>query len=131
MYGVIPQLCHLKLTCDLLDDTGSTTFKLNLAASILLPGIIPFTIAVMKPTNDKLFERVDSLSSASLEDKTIEAKLAQSETTHALLDKWATLNLARAVLIAAGTLCGVIAAVDKVEVVGFGSIGLASGANRL
>jgi DMSO reductase anchor subunit len=92
---------------------------------------VPFTIAFIVPTNNKLIEKMNSLSSASLDDKAVESDVAEAETTHALLDKWATLNLARAVLVGAGALCAAIAAVDKRENVTFGGVGFASGANRM
>jgi DMSO reductase anchor subunit len=71
------------------------------------------------------------MASASLDDKAVEAGVAEAETTHALIDKWATLNLARTVLLAAGTICATLAAVDKREVVSFSSVGLGTGANRM
>ncbi|KAF2032419.1 hypothetical protein EK21DRAFT_110091 [Setomelanomma holmii] len=112
-------------------DASSTAFKLNLAATIFLPSIVPFTLVFIRPVNNKLIEKMKSMSSASLEDKAIEANVAEGETTHALIDKWATLNLARAGLIAIGAICAALAAVDKREIVGFQEIGLASGANRM
>ncbi|KAH7070710.1 hypothetical protein BKA63DRAFT_83320 [Paraphoma chrysanthemicola] len=112
-------------------DPSSTAFKLNLAATILLPSIVPFTFLFIVPVNNKLIDKMNSLASASLEDKAIEANVAEGETTHALLDKWATLNLARAALIAGGAICAALAAVDKREIVGFREVGLASGANRI
>ncbi|CAO2653352.1 Nn.00g027630.m01.CDS01 [Neocucurbitaria sp. VM-36] len=112
-------------------DPSSTPFKLNIAATVLLPSIVPFTLAFIVPTNNKLIAKKDELASASLDDKAAEAGVAQDETVHALIDRWATLNLARAVLVGAGALCAVLAAVNKREVVGFKDIGLASGANRL
>jgi hypothetical protein len=83
------------------------------------------------PTNDKLTERMNALASTSLEDKAAEAGIAEAETTHALLDKWGVLNLARTLLIAAGSLCTIVAALDKREVVGLSGISLGSGANRM
>jgi hypothetical protein len=71
------------------------------------------------------------MSSASLSDKKVEVGVAKGETTHALIDKWATLNLARAVFIGAGALCAIIAAVDRRESFKLGGIRLASGANRM
>jgi len=71
------------------------------------------------------------LESHSLEDKAVEAGVAEEETTHALIDRWGVLNLARAGLIAVGVVCTVVAALDKREVVGFRGLGLGSGANRL
>ncbi|KAJ4374642.1 hypothetical protein N0V86_007515 [Didymella sp. IMI 355093] len=112
-------------------DTSSLPFKLNVAAAILIPGIVPFTLAFIVPLNNKLEERMRQLESTSLEDKAVEVGVAEEETTHALIDRWGVLNLARAGLIAAGVLCTVIAALDKREVVGFSGVGLGSGANRL
>ncbi|KAH6633714.1 hypothetical protein C7974DRAFT_177096 [Boeremia exigua] len=112
-------------------DPSSLPFKLNVAAAILIPGIVPFTFAFIVPLNKKLEARMRQLESTSLEDKAVEAGVAEAETTHALIDRWGVLNLARAGLIAAGVLCTVVAALDKREVVGFSSVGLASGANRL
>jgi hypothetical protein len=60
-----------------------------------------------------------------------EASAAEGENVHALLDRWATLNLARAVLVGAGALCIVLAALSKRELVGFKQIAVASGANRM
>ncbi|KAH7371693.1 hypothetical protein BKA66DRAFT_181583 [Pyrenochaeta sp. MPI-SDFR-AT-0127] len=112
-------------------DPSSTPFKLNIAATLLLPSIVPFTFAFIVPTNNKLIAKKDELASASLDDKAIEANVAQGETVHALIDKWALLNLGRAALIFAGSLCAVLAALNKREIVGFKEIGLANGANRL
>lgn len=112
-------------------DPKSLPFKLNLAATILMPGIIPFTLFFIKPVNDRLFAKSAELASASLEDKAIEANVAQGETVHALIDKWATLNLARAVLIGSGAICAVLAGLSKRELVGFSEVALKSGANRM
>ncbi|KAJ4361844.1 hypothetical protein N0V83_010785 [Neocucurbitaria cava] len=112
-------------------DPSSAPFKLNIAATILLPSIVPFTFAFIVPTNNKLIAKKDDLASASLDDKAVEAGVAQGETVHALIDRWATLNLARAVLIGVGALCTVLAALNKRDVFGFKDIGLTSGANRM
>lgn len=92
---------------------------------------MPFTFAFIAPINDKLIEKMNSMASASLDDEAVEQGVAEGETTHALIDKWATLNLARAVFLAAGALCTTIAALNKREVVSFSDIGLRSGANRM
>jgi hypothetical protein len=98
---------------------------------VLLPSIVPFTFAFIQPVNNKLIEKKNAMASASLDDKAVEAGVAEGETTHALIDKWATLNLARTVFLVAGALCASLAAVDKREVVGFNSIGLGNSANRM
>ena len=74
---------------------------------------------------------MNSLASTSLEDKAVEQGVAEGETTHALIDKWATLNVVRAAFLVAGSLCATLAAVDKRELVGFNDFGFATGANRM
>lgn len=113
------------------EDRGSLAFKLNVAAALLLPCIGPFTIAFIKPVNDKLIEKMNALSSVSLEDKAVEKGVAKEETTHALIDKWAMLNVVRALFLVAGTLCATVAAVDKRENIAFRGVGLATGADRM
>jgi hypothetical protein len=85
----------------------------------------------MAPTNNKLHEKRRALAATSAEDKTAEVGVAQEETVHALLDKWATLNLARALIMGVGSALATWAAVSKLEIVGFGGVRLRSGANRL
>lgn len=92
---------------------------------------MPFTFAFIVPTNKKLFEKVDSLAATSLEDKAVEAGVAKEETVHALLDKWATLNLARALIVGVGAALAVWAALDKREAGGYESFSFTTGANRL
>ncbi|EDU39623.1 DUF1772-domain-containing protein [Pyrenophora tritici-repentis] len=107
-------------------DPKSTPFRLNVAATILLPSIVPFTLLVLGPTNNKLIAKKDEFAAAHAKGKAIKANTADGETVHELMDKWATLNAARAVLVAAGALCTVIAAVNKREVAKLGSMSMAS-----
>jgi hypothetical protein len=65
----------------------------------------------------------EELATASLRDKNVEAFAAEGETVHELMDKWATLNMARALLVGVGALCTVFAAVGKREVVKFSGWG--------
>jgi hypothetical protein len=113
------------------EDRRSTAFKLNLVASLVLPCIVPFTFVFIAPLNDKLTEKMNEMDGASLEDLAVERGVAQGETTHALIDKWATLNVARAAFIAVGALCAAVAAGDKREGVSFGGVALRSGADRM
>ena len=82
------------------EDPKSTPFRLNALATILLPSIVPFTLLAMAPTNDKLLGKKDELATASLSNKNVEAFAAEGETVHELMDKWASLNMARAMLVA-------------------------------
>jgi len=111
-------------------DPASLPFKLNVAAAVLLPSIMPFTLAVLLPTNNKLFEKAKSFAKTSITDKAAEVGVAREETTHALIDKWAVLNLARAGIIGVASVLGIWAAVDK-RVPYSSLVKLASGANRL
>ncbi|KAF2183027.1 hypothetical protein K469DRAFT_710979 [Zopfia rhizophila CBS 207.26] len=112
------------------EDPSSAPFKLNLAAAILLPSIVPYTLAFIQPTNKALLAKVDSLATTELTDKAAEAGVSSGETVHALIDKWATLNLGRVLLTGAGTILALWAALDKREVVGFKDIAFSTGANR-
>jgi hypothetical protein len=67
------------------------------------------TFAAIKPINDKLFAASESLSSAEL-NKDAEVGVAKAETVHALLDKWATLNLVRALLTGVAAVSASLAA---------------------
>lgn len=85
----------------------------------------------MMETNIKLIDKADSLAMTELTDKAAEAGIRQEETTHALVDKWATLNMGRAGLVLIGTLCGVWGTLTKMDVLSVTKVGLASGADRL
>jgi hypothetical protein len=82
-------------------------------------------------TNKKLFAKQQSLAATSLEDKAAEAGVAKEETVHALIDKWAMLNLVRSMLVGAGAVLAAWAAVQKREVAGFTEMALQSGAGRM
>lgn len=79
---------------------------------------MPFTLLFIAPLNKRLEARMHELSAASVEDaNAVEAKFKQEETTHAMIDRWGVLNLARAGLIALGVGCVVVAALEKGDVV--------------
>lgn len=96
-------------------DHSSIHFKLNLAATILILSIVPFTLAVMMPTNSKLSEKSRTLATTALGDKSAEIAVAEEETVHALLDKWATLNLVRALIVGAGAVLAAWGTVSKLQ----------------
>ncbi|KAI4641259.1 hypothetical protein J4E93_008138 [Alternaria ventricosa] len=93
------------------EDRTSTPFRLNALATLLLPSIVPFTILVLGPTNNKLMAKKDELANASLRDKHVEQFAKEGETVKELMDKWASLNLARALLVGVGAVCAVAAGV--------------------
>lgn len=90
---------------------------------MLLPSIVPFTVAFLKPINDKLFEKVDTLTLGDV-------KAENDEGTKQLIDSWTKLHLVRTAITGAGALLALWAALDKREAI-VGGLRLGSGANRL
>ncbi|KAF2118024.1 hypothetical protein BDV96DRAFT_597874 [Lophiotrema nucula] len=113
------------------EDPASTAFKLNVAAAIIFPSIIPFTIAVLIPTNNKLFAKNKSLAKTALEDTAAEAGLAREETVHGLIEKWTKGHLVRSLITGVGFVLALWAAIDKREAVGFKDFAFQTGANRM
>ncbi|KAF2637157.1 hypothetical protein P280DRAFT_458251 [Massarina eburnea CBS 473.64] len=101
-------------------DPASLPFKLNLAATLIFPAIVPYTLLVIGPINDKLFAKEKEYSSKSLEDKAVEAGVGKEETVHALIDRWALVNVVRAGITGVGAVLTVWAALDRRVVRGFG-----------
>ncbi|KAJ9637128.1 hypothetical protein H2199_007414 [Coniosporium tulheliwenetii] len=108
----------------------SSAFKFYTAAAVLLPSIIPYTTLVMMPVNRKLLSKADSLANVSITDDT-ESGVAREETAHALIDKWAMLNLGRALMTSIGAFCGVWATLNWIDVVEWEGLGITTGASRM
>ncbi|KAK7181250.1 hypothetical protein DPSP01_003337 [Paraphaeosphaeria sporulosa] len=108
-------------------DPASLPFKLNAAATLIIPAIMPFTVLVLKPINDKLFAKGDALAL----DEKAEVGVAQEETTKALIDRWTKLHLVRTAITGVGAILAIWAALDKRETGSVGGFSLQSGANRL
>ena len=85
----------------------------------------------MKPINSKLLTKASKLSTVSITDAAAEAGIAKEVTAHALVDKWATLHLGRALLAGAAAISAAWASLSAVDVIGFDKIGLTTGANRI
>jgi hypothetical protein len=111
--------------------TASSSFKLYTTAAVLLPAAIPYTILLMKPINSKLLSKADSLASTAITDTAAESGVDEAETTHALVDKWATLSLGRALLAAVGAGTAAWATISSIDVLPIRGLGLASGADRM
>ena len=75
-------------------------WKMYLISGILNLSIIPYTAAFMLPLNHKLQTKAEETSSLKAEDKIVEVGLG-GESAHQLVDKWASLNMGRALLLAA------------------------------
>lgn len=84
---------------------------------------MPFTVLVIKPINDKLFGKADTLA---LDDKVA----AQDQSVKQLIDQWAKLHLIRTAITGVGAVLAIWAALDKREA-GSGSLAFSTGANRL
>lgn len=105
------------------ENTSSKAFTLLVTATVLVPSIIPYTLFVMSPVVDRISARARPKAPAS-------GSVPGEESSHQLLDRWASLNLGRAVLAGLGSACAAWAVLAEDE----GSveaIGFATGANRL
>lgn len=102
------------------EPASSTPRLLYLTSATLLASIIPYSAALLLPLNQKLEAKAKDLASASLTDASVEAGVAKEETTHQLVDQWATINLGRSVLAGLSAILAAWASVDRMEVVGAG-----------
>lgn len=116
----IPTAREPKIIDFLTATPDSTPRALYTAAAVLLPSIVPYTILLLKPINDKL------TAMANISDMS-----ERLETAHALVDKWGTLNLIRSLLPLAGAVLAALATADKYELMTLSSVTLKSGANRM
>lgn len=85
----------------------------------------------MGPINAKLVDRSEKLAETSINDAAAEAGVTQEETVHALVDKWAMLNLGRALMTAIAAISATWATLSVIDVVEIGRVGFASGADRI
>ncbi|GME26175.1 hypothetical protein GTA08_BOTSDO03614 [Neofusicoccum parvum] len=95
----------------------STPRKLYTAAALLYFAKIPYSFIFLRPTDEALLAKAESFATTSITDTAVEVGVAKEETTHVLVDKWATINLGRAVLGFAGAACSVWATLGRVDVI--------------
>lgn len=86
--------------------------------------MIPYTFFIGDPVNRQLEAKVQSLALTATEDG-----VSKEETTHALVDKWATINLGKVVIAGISALVATWAALDREEVVP-ATFSFSTGANR-
>jgi hypothetical protein len=84
----------------------------------------------LHPITQKLEKKAQDLASASITDVAVESGIAEEETTHVLVDRWATINLGRSILSAVAAVAGAWAVVDRLDVVP-AVAKLATGAGRM
>jgi hypothetical protein len=80
-------------------------FYLYTAAAILVPVIVPFTIGIMKPTNDKLHAKADKYRLGASDVK-------EDQELEELLKRWTALNTVRSLFPLAATVVGLWAVVS-------------------
>ena len=80
---------------------------------------MPYTYLVVEPITSKLEEKAASLASVPVTDTAAEVGVAKEDSVHQLVDRWATMNLGRAVLSGVAALLATWAAVDRLEVTAF------------
>ncbi|KAB2576869.1 putative peptidase s9 s15 protein [Lasiodiplodia theobromae] len=91
--------------------------QLYTAAALLYFAKIPYSFLFLHPTDMALQAKAASFATTSTVDTAAEVGLAKEETTHALADKWATINLGRAILGFTGAACAVWATLGRVDVI--------------
>ncbi|KAI2603152.1 uncharacterized protein GGS25DRAFT_526193 [Hypoxylon fragiforme] len=75
-----------------------TVSRLSLAAALMV-GLIPFTLAFVLPTEEKILKRAARFASGESVAKDADKK---EEDTRALMEKWSVLNYARTLFPVAG-----------------------------
>lgn len=107
------------------DETWTKPAIMYTTASSLLLSLLPFTFLLGEPINKKLEEKARTLTSADVREKSV-----GKDSVHGLVDKWATVNLARAVISAVGAVTAIWAAVERTDIVP-ATVRIGTGANRM
>ncbi|KAH8883518.1 hypothetical protein GQ53DRAFT_663765 [Thozetella sp. PMI_491] len=84
--------------------------KLYFLAGILCVGCIPYTLAVIMPTNRKLLLKVEELGRLGAEKELVETG-PKEERAEYLVSRWGLFNLGRAALFVTACLAGLAATV--------------------
>lgn len=77
----------------------TSPFALYIAAAVTIPSIVPWTIGIMKPTNERLMQKAEKTDSVS------------AEESQQLIQTWIGMNWVRAVFGTTGALLGAAATV--------------------
>ncbi len=95
----------------------SSNRRLYDVSTILLINTIIWPLLALEPINKKLERKAAEFSERVYGSADVEAKLEREETTHYLVDRWAAVNLGRAVMSGVAACCATWAAVGPVVVV--------------
>ena len=90
-------------------DPKSSRWQLYLLAGASSLIILPFTILVIGPTNDKLLAKAAEASLLEAKEKIAEVGLPKGESTKELVDLWSRLNIVRGLVMIGGTIFGALA----------------------
>jgi hypothetical protein len=82
-----------------------------LTSGVLMAGIAPYTLTVMRGTNGKLIEKAGEMKGFKDGETVVEVGLGK-ETAHALVDWWGVLNLGRGVMLSVAGVLGVWTALN-------------------
>jgi len=82
-------------------------WRLLLLAGLVTVSIIPFTLLVMKPTNDELF-RLESVTRTHPEGKIADVDVMGIKDAQGLVVKWALMHLARSTFPLIGAIIGAV-----------------------
>jgi hypothetical protein len=74
-------------------------WQMYATSAVLCIGIAPYTLTAMASTNNKLEKKAEETSMLKAEDKIVEVGLG-GESAHQLVDKWASLNMGRGIMLA-------------------------------
>jgi hypothetical protein len=80
----------------------------------------------MNSTNQKLMAKAES-SAATMAEESVSSE----ESVHVLVDRWASLNVVRSILLLSSAALGAWASLSPTEVLGIDRVEILSGANRL
>ncbi|CZT07892.1 uncharacterized protein RAG0_13178 [Rhynchosporium agropyri] len=93
----------------LLNTTGNWTGRnwLYTLAGFLSVGIVPYTFAVMLPTNKELLRKVEVVRRVETSEEDEVERKDLERNAHQLVDSWATLNLGRGFMLLGSGVLGV------------------------
>lgn len=98
---------------------------MHLSASLLLLATIPYSLILLEPMTQRLERKAVEADTTAWTDE-VETKAEQ--TTHWLVDRWATVNLGRAVL---SGIAAVVATWAGVQGVHIGGVAVIKGAETM
>ncbi len=100
---------HTSSTSPFTSNTASISY---LVAGLLSIGVMPFTLGIVMPTNNKLMRKAEEMSALEKEDEVVEVGLGE-ETAHKLVDNWGVLNLVGGLMFTGSAVLGLWTALSN------------------